>query len=197
MALYEEDGVEQPEESLYTAEDTVPAPDTSVGNYSVLKGIAAFATGNVSPPDNINFNQFVDSNWRTTVPEQNSVDRSVAAKAAAEGKVDVVQQTFDTIAARNKMYGEISTNNANEVRAKLKEMTDLAVETTAVRNPAVLFNNTADEINESTARVSSRLSAAATLDKAIQDGKSWTSVGLGFLYEFTPMAAEQGAAMTE
>jgi|688.fasta_scaffold13382_8 hypothetical protein len=195
MALYEEDGVIQPENSLYTAEDTVPVPDTNVGNYSVLKGIAAFATGEVSVPDSINFNHFVDENWRKTVPEQNTIDRSLAAKAANEGNVNIVQQTLDSVAARNKMYGELSTNNANEVRAKLKELTNQAVETTAVRNPSVLFNNTPDEINESTARISSRLSAAATLDKAIQDGKSWSSVGLGFLYEFTPMAAEQGAAI--
>lgn len=195
MALYEEDGVAQPKENLYTAEDTVPVPDTNTGNYSVLKGIAAFATGNVQVPDSINFNHFVDSNWRTTVPEQNNIDRSLATKAASEGNVNVVQQTLDSVAARNKMYGEISTNNANEVRAKLKELTDQAVETTAVRNPAVLFNNTPDEINASTSRISSRLSAAATLDKAIEDGKNWTSVGLGFLYEFTPMAAEQGAAI--
>jgi hypothetical protein len=195
MALYEEDGVIQPENSLYTAEDTVPVPDTNVGNYSVLKGIAAFATGEVSVPDSINFNHFVDENWRKTVPEQNTIDRSLAAKAASEGNVNIVQQTLDSVAARNKMYGELSTNNANEVRAKLKELTNQAVETTAVRNPSVLFNNTPDEINESTSRISSRLSAAATLDKAIQDGKSWSSVGLGFLYEFTPMAAEQGAAI--
>ena len=195
MALYEEDGVIQPEDSLYTAEDTVPVPDTNVGNYSVLKGIAAFATGEVVVPDSINFNHFVDSNWRKTVPEQNTIDRNLAAKAASEGNVNIVQQTLDSVANRNRMYGELSTNNANEVRAKLKELTNQAVETTAVRNPAVLFNNTPNEINESTTRISSRLSAAATLDKAIQDGKSWSSVGLGFLYEFTPMAAEQGAAI--
>jgi hypothetical protein len=195
MALYEEDGVTQPEDSLYTAEDTVPVPDTNVGNYSVLKGIASFATDEVVVPDSINFNHFVDENWRKTVPEQNTIDRSLAAKAASEGNVNIVQQTLDSVANRNRMYGELSTNNANDIRAKLKELTDQAVETTAVRNPSVLFNNTPDEINESTSRISSRLSAAATLDKAIQDGKSWSSVGLGFLYEFTPMAAEQGAAI--
>ena len=171
MALYEEDGVTQPEDSLYTAEDTVPVPDTNVGNYSVLKGIASFATDEVVVPDSINFNHFVDSNWRKTVPEQNTIDRSLAAKAASEGNVNIVQQTLDSVANRNRMYGELSTNNANDIRAKLKELTDQAVETTAVRNPSVLFNNTPDEINESTARISSRLSAAATLDKAIQDGK--------------------------
>ena len=195
MELYEDTGNTLPEEGLYTAEDTMVAPDTNVGNYSVLKSIASVATGVTDVPNEVNFNQFVDQNWRTTVPEQNNIDRSLAAKAASDGNVDIVQQTFDSIALRNKMYGEISINNASEVRAKLKELTDQAVETTAVRNPAVLFNNTPDEINQSTARVSSRLSAAATLDKAIQDGKNWSSVGLGFLYEFTPMAAEQGAAI--
>jgi hypothetical protein len=193
--LYEEDGAVQPEESLYTAEDTASLPDTSIGNYSVLKGIAAVATGNTDVQDEINFDQFVDSNWRKTIPEQNNIDRSLAAKAAAEGNVDIVKQTFDSLAERNRMYGEISVNNANDVRAKLKEMTDQAVETTAVRNPSVLFNNTPAEINESTARVSSRLSAAATLDKAVEDGKKWSTLGLGFLYELTPFAAEQGAAI--
>lgn len=193
--LYEDDGTELPEQSLYTAEDTVVAPDTSVGNYSVVKGIVAAATGNTDIPDEINFDQFVDSNWRTTVPEQNDIDRDIATKAASEGNVNIVQQTLDSVAARNRMYGEISINNANDVRAKLKELTTQAVETTAVRNPAVLFNNTPAEINESTARMSKRISAAATLDKAVEDGKSWSTVGLGFLYEFTPMAAEQGAAI--
>ena len=195
MMLYEDDGAELPEQSLYTAEDTVVAPDTSVGNYSVVKGIVAAATGNTDIPDNINFDQFVDSNWRTTVPEQNDIDRDIATKAASEGNVNIVQQTLNSVAARNRMYGEISINNANDVRAKLKELTTQAVETTAVRNPAVLFNNTPAEINESTARMSKRISAAATLDKAVEDGKSWSTVGLGFLYEFTPMAAEQGAAI--
>ena len=193
--LYEDDGVEQPEQSLYTAEDTVAASDTSVGNYSVVKGIVAAATGTTDIPDKVNFDQFVDSNWRTTVPEQNDIDRSIAVKAASEGNVNVVQQTLDSVAMRNRMYGELSINNANDVRAKLKELTTQAVETTAVRNPAVLFNNTPAEINQSTARMSKRLSAAATLDKAIEDGKSWSTVGLGFLYEFTPFAAEQGAAI--
>lgn len=193
--LYEDDGTELPEQSLYTAEDTVVAPDTSVGNYSVVKGIVAAATGNTDIPDKVNFDQFVDSNWRTTVPEQNDIDRDIATKAASEGNVNIVQQTLDSVAARNRMYGEISINNANDVRAKLKELTTQAVETTAVRNPAVLFNNTPAEINESTARMSKRISAAATLDKAVEDGKSWSTVGLGFLYEFTPMAAEQGAAI--
>ena len=193
--LYEDDGAELPEQSLYTAEDTVAAPDASVGNYSVVKGIVSAATGTTDIPDKINFDQFVDSNWRTTVPEQNDIDRSIAVKAASEGNVNVVQQTLDSVAMRNRMYGELSINNANDVRAKLKELTTQAVETTAVRNPAVLFNNTPAEINQSTARMSKRLSAAATLDKAIEDGKSWSTVGLGFLYEFTPFAAEQGAAI--
>ena len=122
MQLYEDDGVAQPEESLYTAEDTTLAPDTNVGNYSVLKGIAAVATGNTDIPDKINFDQFVDSNWRTTVPEQNDIDRDVAVKAASEGNVDVVQQALDSVAARNRMYGELSINNVNDVRAKLKEL---------------------------------------------------------------------------
>jgi hypothetical protein len=195
MMLYEDDGVELPEQSLYTAEDTVVAPDTSVGNYSVVKGIVAAATGNTDIPDKVNFDQFVDSNWRTTVPEQNDIDRDIAIKAASEGNVNVVQQTLDSVATRNRLYGELSINNVNDVRAKLKELTSQAVETTAVRNPAVLFNNTPAEINESTTRMSKRISAAATLDKAIEDGKSWSTVGLGFLYEFTPMAAEQGAAI--
>lgn len=193
--LYEDEDAKQPVQSLYTAEDTVAAPDTSVGNYSVLKGIVAAATGNADIPDKINFDQFVDSNWRTTVPEQNTIDRNIATKAASEGNVNIVQQTLDSVAARNRMYGELSINNVNDVRAKLKELTTQAVETTAVRNPAVLFNNTPVEINESTSRMSKRLSAAATLDKAVEDGKSWSTIALGFLYEFTPMAAEQGAAI--
>ena len=194
--LYEDDGAELPEQSLYTADDTVIAPDTSVGNYSVVKGIVAAATGNTDIPDEVNFDQFVDSNWRTTVPEQNDIDRDIAIKAASEGNVNVVQQTLDSVATRNRLYGELSINNVNDVRAKLKELTSQAVETTAVRNPAVLFNNTPDEINESTARMSKRISAAATLDKAIQDGSKFSTIALGFAGEFLPTTAIlQGSAI--
>jgi hypothetical protein len=193
--LYEDNSEEQLDESLYTAKDTIPIPDTSVGDYPVLKSIAAVATGNVDVPDEVNFDQFVDSNWRKTVPEQNTIDRGLAVKAASEGKVDVVQQAMNSVDKRLRLYSEISISNADSVRAKLKEMTDQAVETTAVRNPSVLLNNTPDEINASTERISPRLSAAAVLDKVIVDGKKWSNIIPGMLYEFTLLAAEQGPAI--
>lgn len=182
-------------EALYTAEDTVVAPDTNVGNYSVVKSVASLATGNVDVPDQINFDTFVDSEWRKTVPVNNDVDRSIAEKAAIDGNLPFMQQVLDNIAARNKLYGEIAAKNAEVTKAKLKELTDNAVENVAVRNPAVLFNNTPQQINESTERISKRVAASATLEKAIEDGKSLSTIGLGFLYEFTVAAAEQGAAI--
>ena len=129
-------------EALYTADDTVVAPDTNTGNYSVVKSVASLATGNVEVPDVVNFDTFVDSEWRKTVPVTNDMDRSIAENAAARGQTSIVQQTLDSVAARNKLYGEMSVQNAEVTRTKLKELTDNAVENVAVRNPAVLFNNT-------------------------------------------------------
>jgi hypothetical protein len=196
MELYTEADEPQDEtQPLYTADDTVLPSDSSVGNYSVLKSVASLATGNVNIPDEINFDAFVDSEWRKTVPANNGTDVNVAENAATTGNVGVVQQALDSIAARNRLYGELSVGNAEATRAKLKELTDSAVESVSIRNPAVLFNNTPQQINESTTRIASRVAASATLDKAIQDGKSISTVALGFGYEFTPFAAEQGAAI--
>lgn len=181
-------------EPLYTTQDMVPAVDSTVGNYSVLKSITNIATGE-TPPDEINFNTHVDETWKKTVPEQNRMDVVAAENAASRGEINVVQQAMASVAARNKLFGEVSAQNAEIIRAKLKELSEQAVESVAIKNPAVLFNNTPKEISDATIRVGSRVSAAATLDKAIEDGKKWSTVALGFGFEFLPIAAEQGPAM--
>lgn len=194
MELYQDDAPED-QQPLYTAEDIKPAVDDTRGNYSVAKGIVAAATGQELSNDVIDFDSFVDGAWRTTVPKNNAVSYEIAQSAAANNNSNIVQQMIEEVRQRNKMYGEIAVKNAEVTRVKLKELTDLAVENTVVKNPAVLINNTAQQISESNERISARLAASATLEKAIKDGQSLWNIVSGLAYEITPFAAEQGAAM--
>lgn len=194
MINYNEDD-EQTVEPLYTEADTVVAPDTNVGNYSTLKSIVTAATGNTDVPDEVEFNSFVDQNWRSTVPESNRIDNDTAINAATNGDVSVVQEALTSLSARNALYGKASTDNANEVRAKLRELTNQAVENNVAKNYGVLVNNTPKEIATATDDVSKRLTADATIEKAVVDGSKWFNILSGFTYEFTPFAGEQGPAI--
>jgi hypothetical protein len=189
----EEDGQEQ--EPLYTEADTLPATDSNVGNYSTLKAIVTAATGKTDIPDEVEFNSFVDQNWRSTVPESNRIDNDTAINAATNGNVSVVQEALTSMAARNALYGKASTDNANEVRAKLRELTNQAVENSVAKNYGVLVNNTPEQISTATDDVSKRLTADSTIEKAVIDGSKWSNIISGLAYEFTPFAAEQGPAI--
>lgn len=189
--LYKEEPTQQ--EPLYTEKDMQPVVSADVGNYPIVKSVVVAATGNPEQPDEVNFDKFVDDVWRTTVPARNDIDRSVAVNAASTGNVSVLQEALSTIGARNALYGAQSVNNANVVRTKLKELSEQAVENVAVKNPAVLFNNTADEISSATDRISGRITAQAVLEKAIVEGKSIYNIGKGFGFEIIPLSAEQGA----
>lgn len=186
---------EEDQTPLYTAEDLSPAVNSTVQNYPIVKGVVVAATGNPDQPDEINFENYVDNAWRSIAADKNSVDRSVAVNAATNGNVSVLQEAITSINARNTLYGTQAVNNANVVRAKLKELTDQAAENVAVKNPAVLFNNTVEEIANATSNTSNKLTAQAVLEKAIVEGRSLYNIGKGFAFEFTPMAAEQGAAL--
>ena len=188
----EEENAQNP---LYTEADTVPAIDTTVGNYSLLKSIATVATGASDVPDEVSFDSFVDKHWRTTVPESNQLDQDAAINAATNGNVSVVQEALTSLAARNDEYGKISSQNATSVRSKLKELTAHAVENTVSNNPAILINNTPQEISSVTEGVTKRLAAATTIEQATVDGSKWSNIIPGLLYEFTPPAAEQGPAI--
>ena len=190
-----EDGETPEEQALYTAEDMTPPVDTSKGKYPIVRTLGAIATGKPEAEEEVNFNNYVDSKWRETVPESNNIDRNVAINAATNGEVSVFQEAMTSISARNKMYGDVSSKSAADVKAKIKEMADQAVETTALRNPAVLYNNTVAEISDATKRVSGRVSAQAVLEQAIEDGGKLTNIATGLGYEFTPFAAEQGPAL--
>ena len=196
MQLYEDDGVTPVVETpLYDATDTVIAPNTTIGNYAITKGIVNVATGETNTPDEVNFDTFIDSQWRKTVPQNNDLDLDTAQQAATTGRVDVVQKALADVGARNALYGQISVQNAEVTRTKLKELTDLAVENTAIRNPGVLFNNTPAEISNAVNKVSTRVTSQAILERATVDGSKILNVAAGFGYEFTPFAAEQGAAI--
>ncbi|CAB4161309.1 hypothetical protein UFOVP729_43 [uncultured Caudovirales phage] len=195
MELYQDGETPEEQQPLYTAADTQPEVDTTRGNYSVVKGIATVATGQTPADGNVDFDSVVDTAWRLTVPKNNAVDYDIAQDAAARSDGNVVQQMLANVAERNRMYGEIASKNADATRKKLKELTDTAVENTVIKNPAVLFNNTPQQISESNERVSARLAASATLEKAIKDGQSLWNIIPGLGYEILPMAAEQGAAI--
>lgn len=188
MELYQEDAPED-QQPLYTAEDTKPAVDDTLGNYSVTKGIVAAATGQELSNDVVDFDSFVDGAWRITVPKNNAVDYEIAQNAAARNDPYSMEALLNKIQERNRLYGEAAVKNAEATRAKLKELTDLAVENTVVKNPAVLINNTPQQISQSNERVSARLAASATLDKAIEDGKKFSTIALGFAGEFLPTTA--------
>lgn len=195
MNLYSEDKITEDKPPLYTAQDTVPQKVEGVEDYSILKGVSALATGNTNIPDKVNYDQLVDESWRKTVPENNEIDRMTAINAATNGQVTVVQEALDTLKARNTLYGAQSAQNADIVRAKMRELTETAIETTAIKNPAVLFNNTTEEIKNSTDKLTTQVAAQASLEKSIKDGTSIWNIVKGIGYELTPFAAEQGAAI--
>ncbi len=196
MELYQ-DGAPEEQQPLYTEEDTRTPIDTTTGNYSVLKGIVTVATGEPLSNDPVDFDAFVDGAWRSLAPRNNATDYQIAQAAASRGDPEIVQQMAARLTERGRMLGEISLKNVADTRAKLKELAEQATENAAVKNPAVLFNNTPQEISVSNERISTRLSASAVLEKAIKDGESLWNIGKGVFYEITPLAAEQGATMDE
>ena len=194
MSLYSEQEEAQAT-PLYTEEDLKPAQDVTSGNYSVVKSIASVANPNQDLPEKVNFDLFVDEQWRKTVHENNVLDRQAITDASAVGNTSIVERAFESIRERNRLFGEESVNIASDVRAKLKELTSTAVEKTIITNPAVLFNNKQEKIAQATDVVARQLSAAAAMERINEDGNSILSTGLGLFYEFTPFAAEQGAAI--
>jgi hypothetical protein len=180
---------------LYTEEDTVVQPSTNTGNYPTTKAIIAVATDNVDMPDEINHDLYVDENWRKTVSTRNDLDRSVAEQAASSGNVSLFQQSLESVAKRNEMYNRQAQQVYSDTKAKLKELTDEAVEKVSSRNVKVLINNTPQEIAEVGADASKRITALAVYEKAVEDGKRIGTWLPGFGYEFLPVAAEQGAAI--
>jgi hypothetical protein len=193
--LYTEEDKPVEQASLYTVEDTQTPKMGGVEDYSILKGVSVLATGDPNIPDKINYDQHVNDAWKKVTPENNEIDRITAINAATNGQVSVVQEALDTIKARNTLYGNESAQNAEIVRAKMRELTETAIENTALKNPAVLFNNTTEEIRISTDALTTQVAAQASLEKAIKDGNSAYNIGKGILYELTPFAAEQGAAI--
>lgn len=177
---------------LYTEKDTVAPVDNTVNDYSILKGMAALATGNTDVPDEVNYSKFADEEWRKTVPENNELDRWTAINAATNGQVSVLEEAMATTKARNALYGAQSSENAAVVRAKIRELAETAVENTAIKNPAVLFNNTPQQIQATTDAVVPQITAQSALEKAMKDGKKWSTIAMGFGYEITPFSAEQG-----
>jgi hypothetical protein len=193
--LYTEEDKPVDNTPLYTAEDTYASKLSNIENYSILKGVSVLATGDSNIPDKVNYDQLVDESWRKTVAENNQIDRITAVNAATNGQVSVFQEAMDTLKARNTLYGAQSANNAEIVRAKMRELTETAVENTAIKNPAVLFNNTTEEIRVITDNITTQVAAQASLEKALKDGNSIWNIAKGIGYEFTPFAAEQGAAI--
>ena len=193
--LYTEDSTSIDKPPMYTAEDTRTPKMGGVEDYSILKGVSVLATGDPNIPDKINYDQHVNDSWRKVAPENNEIDRITAVNAATTGQVSVVQEALDTIKARNVLYGNQSAQNASIIRAKMRELTETAIENTALKNPAVLFNNTTEEIRNSTDKLTTQVAAQASLEKAIKDGNSIWNIAKGLGYEITPFAAEQGAAI--
>lgn len=136
--LYTEETKPVDNKPLYTAENTYASKVYNIEDYSILKGVSVLATGDSNVPDKVNYDQLVDESWRKTVGENNQIDRITAVNAATNGQVSVFQEAMDTIKARNTLYGAESANNAEIVRAKMRELVETAVETTAIKNPAVL-----------------------------------------------------------
>lgn len=193
--LYTEDDKPVNQAPLYTAEDTRTPKMNGIEDYSILKGVSVLATGDPNIPDKINYDQHVDQAWRKITPENNEIDRITAVNAATNGQVSVVQEALDTIKARNILYGNQSAQNAEIVRAKMRELTQTAIENTALKNPTVLFNNTTEEIKNTTDKITTQVAAQASLEKSLKDGNSIWNIFKGGFYELTPFAAGQGVAI--
>lgn len=195
MNLYSEDKPTEDKPPLYTAEDTVTQQVEGVEDYSILKGVSALATGNTNIPDKVNYDQLVEESWRKTVPENNEIDRVTAVNAATNGEVSVFQEAMDTLKARNALYSAASIKNSDIIRAKMRELTETAVETTAIKNPAVLFNNTKEEIRSTVDKLTTQISAQAALEKELKNGASIWNIMKGVGYEIIPLSALQGPAI--
>ena len=195
MNLYSQDEKPEDQKPLYTAEDTITQQVEGVEDYSILKGVSALATGDTNIPDKVNYDQLVDESWRKTVAENNEIDRITAINAATNGQVSVFQEAMDTFKARNALYGAASLKNAEVIRAKMRELTETAMETTAIKNPAVLFNNTKEEIRNSVDALTTQVAAQAALEKELKNGASIWNIMKGVGYEITPAAMVQGPAI--
>jgi hypothetical protein len=192
--LYNETPEDQPE-PLYTEEDTFVQPNTNMGKYPIMKGIATVATGNTEADEEVNFDTHVDQAWRSIAGSRNDIDRDVAEQAAIEGNGTLFQEVIGSVAKRNEMYTRNARELYKDTRAKIKELADEAVEKTTTNNAYVLINNSPEEIAQVTANVSTRLTAQSVLERAMEDGSKWSTIGTGFGFELLPFSAEQGAAI--
>ena len=195
--LYSDSENTTPDEPLYTIADTIEKPDSTIGDYPILKTLTSIAVNEPSSKDKINFDNHVEQNWRKTVVDNNELDKSVASDAASKGNTSLVETALLSIEDRNRMYREGAANNIANVNAMLAELTKQAVEKTAVRDPAVLVNNSPKEVANAVEVQAKMLAAQASLEKSLEKGQSAWSIAKGFLHEMTPFAMLEGVAIDE
>jgi hypothetical protein len=187
---------QQQDEPIYTAEDLVVPVNASVNNYSIAKGVASTATGEVVD-DKVNFNTLVNDSWRKISPERDDIDRSLASKAAMAGNADVFQRTVGEIDSRIRMYAENNTENIADLRQKFKELALHSAENIALNSEGVIENNNVPAITSKTEQAALNVRAQAFLERLTKDGESKMTMATGLLYEFTPFAAFQGTAIDD
>lgn len=188
------------ETPVVTLEDSLQVTPTS-GDYPITKAIVSSATNKPITEGPVEFNSFVDNAWRSKVDENNASDYDAARLAASKNNASAAEMAFNEIRTRtgvaSNMGEQLYNQTYAEVSYKLKELSRNAVEDSIIKNPAALFNNNAEELSANTERASSRMSALATIQRAVEDGGNYWNVAKGFIYELTPMAAYEGQQMQD
>ena len=188
------------ETPVVTLEDSLQVTPTS-GDYPITKAIVSSATNKPITEGPVEFNSFVDNAWRSKVNENNASDYDAAQLAASKNNASAAEIAFNEIRTRtgvaSNMGEQLYNQTYAEVSYKLKELSRNAVEDSIIKNPAALFNNNAEELSANTERASSRMSALATIQRAVEDGGNYWNVAKGFVYELTPMAAYEGQQMQD
>ena len=195
--LFNDNETTPTDEPLYTVADTVEKPDPTVGNYSTLQTITSVAVDEQPTKDKINFDNHVEQGWRKTVADSNELDTFVASGAASKGNSSLLEKALLSIEDRNRMYREGTARGIANADLMLAELSKLAVEKTALRDPSVVINNSPTDVSAAIDAQAKYLASAAKLEKKLEDGKSWGTIAKGFLHELTPFAALEGVAIDE
>lgn len=173
----------------YTADDMQPpAPVQGVGTYPTLRQGVVASTGAIPDDGPQSFYRLVDDAYAKLAPMRNSEDALNAREYAARGNTDGVANALKSIAERQALDSKISSDMADETRAKLEEVMKSATSNVAISDVAVRTNNTPEEIVQQTDKGAKAAASQAALEKNIEDGLSFWSTVRGLGYEFLPPA---------
>jgi len=182
------------QEPLFPQTPEETQPDTSVGNYTYLKGMGVLATGEQPEEEKVNFNTHLHKIWAETVPYQNQLSAQILSNPI---DINMVETEMTNIRLRQQMIDKAKIENQAELRFQLAEVAKESIENLLYRNYVNIEVNTPEQVDKIITEGVQELSAKTALEKIIEDGNSAWSIAKGFGYEFTALAAVQGIAIDD